>query len=156
MHTPHGATFGYPVVNGIWVWKGLDVEEMAQKPQVASSLKKNRVDATQVNEWRNAQFHGIHLNGIRVVAGVDGTPDENGNQVLTCSSCHKTSYMGANIDRSFPRTTCGKCHNAQVFNEPVASTRKAEMPSCTSCHIQHVKDTHWTARLRVGGGEKER
>ena len=151
VHTPHGGTFGYPVVNGAWVWKGLDAEELAQRPEVVAFLKKNRVDATQVNDWRNAQFHGIHLNGLRVVPGVDGTPDENGNQVLSCSSCHRTGYMAANVDRSFPRTTCGKCHNAQVFNEPVASTRKADTPSCTSCHVQHVKDTHWAANLRVEG-----
>jgi formate-dependent nitrite reductase cytochrome c552 subunit len=24
VHTPHGGTYGYPVVNGIWEWKGYD------------------------------------------------------------------------------------------------------------------------------------
>lgn len=149
VHTAHGGTFGYPVANGSWIWKGLDSEELAQKPELVAYLKKNRADPTHADEWRSAQFHGIHLNNIRIVPGVDGTPDEAGNKVLSCSSCHKSGYMGTNVDRSFPRTTCGKCHNAEVFNEPVTSQSKAETVSCTSCHVQHVKDTHWTASLRV-------
>src|SRR5262249_50386714 len=32
VHTPHRGTYGYPVANGVWVWKGLDAEELAQKP----------------------------------------------------------------------------------------------------------------------------
>ena len=151
VHTPHGGTFGYPVLNGVWVWKGLDDEELAQKPDLQTFLKKNRANQSNPDEWRNAQFHGIHLNNIRVVAGVDGTPDENGNKILACSSCHKTGYMGTNVDRSYPRTTCGNCHNAEVFNEPLSSGNKAHTPSCTSCHLQHVKDIRWTALLRVSG-----
>jgi pSer/pThr/pTyr-binding forkhead associated (FHA) protein len=150
VHTPHGGTYGYPVTNGVWVWKGLDAEELAQKPELVAFLRKNRADETHPDEWRNAQFHGIHLNDIGVVPGVDGTTNEAGNKVLSCSSCHKTGYMGANIDRSFPRTTCGKCHNAQVFNEP-GEQSGADTLSCTSCHVQHVKDELWAASLRAGG-----
>ena len=149
VHTPHGGTFGYPVKNGTWVWKGLDAEELEQKPQVLNFLKRSRVNSTNVDEWRNAQFHGIHLSGIRVVSGVDGAQDENGNLVLSCSSCHKTGYTGTNVDRSSPRTTCGKCHNAEVFNEPLSSNKTAETPSCTSCHVQHVKDSRWAENLRM-------
>ena len=149
VHTPHAGTYGYPVIDGVWVWKGLDAEELAQKPELVAFLTKNRADQNNQSEWRNAQFHGIHLNGIRAVAGVDGTPDERGNRVLSCSSCHKSGYVGKNVDRSFPRTTCGKCHNAQVFNEPLTSANQAETMSCTSCHVQHVKDKHWAASLRA-------
>ena len=148
VHTPHGATWGYPVNNGVWVWTGLDDEELAQRPELIELLKKNRVNSNQVEEWRNAQFHAIHLNGIRVVTGIDGATDENGNTVLSCSSCHKTGYMGANVDRTFPRTTCGKCHNAEVFNEPFPAKSRSEAVSCTSCHVQHVKDAHWAAELK--------
>src|SRR5437764_6250265 len=31
VHTPHQGAFGYPVVNGKWVWAGLDEEEWARK-----------------------------------------------------------------------------------------------------------------------------
>jgi len=151
MHTPHGGTFGYPVRNDHeWIWKGLDAEELAQKPEVKAFMDKNKVDPSDTQAWRNAQFHGIHLSGIRVVPGIDGAVDEEGNTILSCSSCHKTGYMGQNVDRSFPRTTCGKCHNAQLFNEPVTATNKSDTPSCTSCHVQHVRDTHWAASFRAG------
>jgi pSer/pThr/pTyr-binding forkhead associated (FHA) protein len=148
VHTPHGGTFGYPVVNATWIWKGLDAEELTQKTEVLAFLKKNRVDSNQTQEWVSAQFHGIHLAHVRVVQSVDGITDEDGATVLSCSSCHKTGYMGKNVDRTFPRTTCGHCHNAAVFNEPTSSLTKAETPSCTSCHVQHVKDTHWTSAFR--------
>jgi len=153
VHTPHGGTYGYPVLNGVWIWKGLGSEELAQRPEVLAFLKKNRVNSSQAEEWRNAQFHGIHLNGIRVVPGVDGIPDEGGNRVLSCSSCHQTGYMGTNVDRSFPRSTCGKCHNAGVFNEPSKSPSRIETVSCTSCHVQHVKDKRWASKLRIAGIE---
>jgi pSer/pThr/pTyr-binding forkhead associated (FHA) protein len=149
VHTPHGGTFGYPVVNGLWIWKGLDEEELAQKPEIVAFLKRNRVNSSQIQEWRNAQFHAIHVEHIRTVAGIVGIVDDNGNEVLSCSSCHRTGYMGANVDRTYPWTTCGKCHNAAVFNEPSTSTVRVETPSCTSCHVQHVKDIHWAASLRV-------
>ena len=149
VHTPHGGAYGYPVRDGVWIWTGLDAEELSQKPELQDFLKKNRANQNNQNEWRNAQFHGIHLSGIRIVSGIDGAPDENGNQILSCSSCHKTGYMGKNVDRAFPRTTCSKCHNAQVFNEPLASTNKSETMSCTSCHVQHVKDKNWAASLRT-------
>ena len=147
VHTPHGGTYGYPVKDGVWVWKGLDEEELAQKADVQAFLKNNHANQNNPDEWRNAQFHGIHLNSIRVGPGIDGAPDENGNQILSCSSCHKTGYMGRNVDRSFPRTTCHKCHNAEVFNEPTTAQSKMDTVSCTSCHVQHVKDAHWPVYL---------
>jgi len=147
VRTPHGGTYGYPVASGVWIWKGLDDEELAQRPELVAFLKKNRADRNNDDEWRNAQFHGIHLNHIRVVPGIDSGTDEDGTVVLSCSSCHKTGYMGATVDRSYPRTTCGKCHNAKVFNESSASPNKAEIMSCTSCHVQHVKDAHWPVYL---------
>jgi len=149
MHTPHGGTYGYPVENGKWKWKGLDAEELAQKPEVRAFMDKNLVRPAEPNEWRNAQFHGLHLNHVRVVPGVDGVADEDGNMILSCSSCHKTGYMGSTVDRNYPRTTCGTCHNAKVFNEPLSAITKPDTPSCTSCHVQHVRDSHWAASLRL-------
>jgi hypothetical protein len=151
VHTPHGGTFGYPVTDRKWIWKGLDAEELDQTPQVKVFLQKNKVEPTQQQAWRNAQFHGIHLNHIRVVPGIEGIVDEDGNTVLSCSSCHQTGYIGANVDREYPRTTCGKCHNSEVFHEPSTAPVKSQVPSCTSCHVQHVRDTHWAASLRTSG-----
>jgi hypothetical protein len=148
VHTPHGGTFGYPTANRVWIWKGLDNEELAQKSELQAFLKKNRVSSGQPQEWRNAQFHGIHLNQIPVVAGIDGIAGADGvTKILSCSSCHKTGYMGVNVDRDYPRTTCGHCHNAQVLDEPANAAAKETIPNCTSCHMQHVKDVHWQSRF---------
>jgi hypothetical protein len=146
VHTPHGGTYGYPVVNGIWEWKGYDAEELAHKPELMTFLKQNRVTADQKREWRNAQFHGIHLHRVRVVPGINGIDEGDGvNRVLSCSSCHKSGYTGDNVDRSHPRTTCQACHNARVFNE--TPTAQGRTVSCASCHVEHAKDSHWASTL---------
>jgi hypothetical protein len=155
VHTPHGGTYGYPVVNGVWVWKGLDEEELALKPEIAALLEKNKVSPTETQRWRNAQFHSLHLYGVRVVPGIEGVDDGSGaGKVMACMSCHKTGYMGTNIDRSYPRTTCARCHNTQVFHETIRSqTGGVEKPSCTSCHVQHIRDMHWASSLRISRAE---
>ena len=154
VRTPHGGTFGYPVLNGLWIWKGLDAEELDQKPEVKAFLAKNKIQQTDAQAWRNAQFHGIHLDHVRVVAGVEGIVDDNGNTILSCSSCHTTGAMGANVDRKSPGNTCGKCHSAEDFHEPSMSPMKAQIPGCTSCHVQHVRDLHWAATLRTAGASQ--
>ena len=149
VHTAHGGTYGYPVINGVWVWKGLDSEELEAKPELVMLLEQNKATQSQTQQWRNAQFHAIHVNRVRVIAGINGIEDvDTGNQVLSCSSCHKTRYMGRNVDRKYPRTTCARCHNAQIFDKN-ESPAGIETPSCTSCHVQHLKDTHWASSLRI-------
>jgi hypothetical protein len=157
VHTAHRGSYGgygYPFVEGVWVWKGLDNEDLARKPGLEGFAENNRVNSTQTQQWRNAQFHAIHIGRLRVVEGVDGTLHENGvDRVLSCSSCHKTGYMGSNIDRENPRKTCQQCHNMQVFNEPSSTAMKAKTPSCTSCHVQHTRDMHWASSLRIAQAE---
>ena len=149
VHTPHGGTYGYPVLNGVWVWRGFEPERLAQKPVLVKFLQQNRADRSNEQQWRNAQFHGVHFERIRVVEGVDGVLDQNGtDKVLSCSSCHKTGYMGSNIDRTSPRTTCGRCHNTQVFERGKAASKTAS-PSCASCHVEHVTDHNWISHLVV-------
>jgi hypothetical protein len=148
VHTPHEGTFGYPVKNGEWVWKGLDDEELATKPELIELLKKNRVTPDEPREWRNVQFHGIHLYRVRVPFDIPGIEDvDSTNKVLSCSSCHRTGYIGARLDRVSPRTTCSKCHTNLIFERADAKLPSASGPSCTSCHVQHIKDTHWTPTL---------
>ncbi len=155
VHTPHGGTYGYPVINGVWVWKGLDEEELAEKPEIVKLLEENGIDSLQTQQWRNVQFHGIHIYRVRVADDfneIDGVDRVKGE--LSCSSCHKTGYMGANVDRTYPRTTCARCHNANIFDKTSRSLMEVEKPSCTSCHVQHLKDIHWTPslfRTQAGG-----
>jgi hypothetical protein len=153
--TPHGGTYGYPVINGQWVWKGLDEEELAEKPEILALLKQNRVTPSQTEQWRNVQFHAIHIYRVRVPTGFVGLEDVNAvNGEMSCSTCHKSGYMGTNVDRTFPRTTCARCHNDQIFHKTSRSMVGVEAPSCTSCHVQHVKDKHWLPPVfrSQGGG----
>jgi len=145
--TPGGATYGYPVLNGVWIWKGLDAEELKQKPELTKFLADNRLHESDPQEWRNAQFHGLHFHRVKVVAGIEGSEAEDGSgKVLSCSSCHKS--VGAKVDRELPRKTCPLCHNTKTFSEASLLPGPAE-PSCTSCHVQHVRDTHWSSNLLI-------
>jgi hypothetical protein len=150
VQTPHGGhAFGYPVAKGEWVWKGLDVEELGSKTEITTLLKSIRADQSDVQQWRNAQFHAIHVHRVRTVPGVTGIEDvDTGNQVLSCASCHQGGYLGAKVDRTYPRNTCAQCHKSQFF-ERTAKPARLDTPSCASCHVQHIKDTHWAASLRV-------
>lgn len=150
VHTPHGGTYGYPVINGVWVWKGLEQEELAGKPEVVALLRDNNASPSQTQQWRNAQFHAIHLYRVRVIPAIAGIEEMQAvNEELSCRSCHKSGYMGVNVDRAYPRTTCKWCHNDQVFNDSLRSFTGVDTPSCTSCHIQHANDIHWTPTLRT-------
>jgi hypothetical protein len=141
--TPHDGTLGYPVVGGEWVWKGLDSEELALKPEVAKLRRPTDTEA----QWRNKQFHALHLFRVRAINSIEGIKAEdagNDTRVISCSSCHKSF---APIDRVTPRTTCIRCHNGQIFEQVSQSVRSADTMSCTSCHVQHVRDAHWRPDL---------
>ena len=136
--TPHGGTFGYPVVNGKWNWKGLNDSEWALK-QIAVTRLPSDTD----ENWRSKQFHALHVQRVRAGA-LPGNPEGE----LSCSSCHKSSSP---IDRETPRTTCGNCHNGRVELGTNRVLIAKDRPNCTSCHVQHVKDKrHWNPSLLAG------
>ena len=90
--TPHGGTFGYPVEAGKWKWKGLNETEWSLK-----QIAVERVAGDTDDQWRSKQFHALHVQRVRTVAGIPG----NAEGELSCSSCHKTFNP---IDRITPRT----------------------------------------------------
>jgi hypothetical protein len=136
--TPHGGTFGYPVVNGRWQWKGLDADEMAERK---TTLQLERLPGDTDDQWRSKQFHAVHLYRVRAVAGLPGNKEGQ----LSCSSCHATRDP---IDLTTPRTTCGKCHNGQPDARAGRQVIAPDKPNCTSCHVQHNKDKrHWNLGL---------
>jgi hypothetical protein len=141
--TPHGGTLGYPVVNGEWKWKGLDAEELANRPKIAAM----RLPTDTEQLWRNKQFHALHLYNVKATGSVTGvaTAEAGSPPVLSCSSCHST-YK----DRDSPRQTCGQCHNGSA--DPSGRVViAAGAPNCVSCHVQHVKDKrHWNPNLLAG------
>ncbi|HEX8131444.1 MAG TPA: FHA domain-containing protein [Pyrinomonadaceae bacterium] len=134
--TPHGGTFGYPVVNEQWKWEGLDEETWRQKPEELKQVVANwPVASGDEGGRRSAQFHALHLYRVRTTGGLTGA--EGG--VVSCSTCHK-SY-GASLDRETPRTTCVACHSGRTDAQTGRALLASDQPDCTSCHVQHVRDT---------------
>ena len=133
--TPHGGTFGYPVVNEEWTWKGLNDSEWALK-QIAVTRLPTDTD----EKWSSKQFHALHVQRVRA-SGLQGNKEGE----LSCSSCHKAFNP---IDRETPRTTCGNCHNGRLELGTNRVLIARDKPNCTSCHVQHVKDKrHWNPSL---------
>ena len=116
--TPHGGTFGYPVVNGQWSTKSINDDEWDLR-----KLAVVRLPTDSDQKWRSNQFHALHDQRVKVVAGIPG----NDSGRLSCNSCHKSFDP---IDRETPKTTCAACH-----------TKQNGQPDCTSCHVQHILDT---------------
>ncbi len=114
--TPHGGTFGYPIVDGKWSPKTINEDEWALR-----KLALVRLPTDSDEKWRSNQFHALHDQRVKVVAGIQG----NSEGRLSCNSCHKSFDP---IDRTAPRTTCAACHNKQDSS-----------PDCVSCHVQHIR-----------------
>jgi len=134
--TPHGGTFGYPVINGQWIWAGLEPEELLQRK---TTLKLERLPSDSEGQWRSKQFHAVHLYRVKAVGGLAGNKEGE----LSCSSCHNSFN-----DLVTPRTTCGKCHNGQTDLRAGRQVIAGDKPNCTSCHIQHRLDKrHWNPNL---------
>jgi hypothetical protein len=121
--TPHGGTFGYPVVNGMWSAKSINDEEWGLR-----KLAVVRLPTDSDQKWRSNQFHALHDQRVRLTPGLKG----NAEGRLSCSSCHNSFDP---LDRTTPRTTCAACHV------------KDGQPNCTSCHVQHILDKRWSASM---------
>lgn len=114
--TPHGGSFGYPVVNGSWSPKSINDDDWELR-----KLGTMRLPTDTDEKWRSNQFHALHDQRVKVASGMEG----NSEGRLSCSSCHKSFDP---LDRTTPRTTCAACHV------------KDGQPNCTSCHVQHILD----------------
>jgi hypothetical protein len=122
--TPHGGTFGYPVVNGSWSAKSINDEEWDLR-----KLAVVRLPTDSEQKWRSNQFHALHDQRVKLAPGLKG----NAEGRLSCSSCHNSFNP---LDRTTPRTTCAACHV------------KDGKPNCTSCHVQHILDKRrWSASM---------
>jgi predicted component of type VI protein secretion system len=138
VHTPHGGTYGYPVVDGKWSWMGLTDEEWQQKSASVQKLVTSVRGALITGPGRDpddlrrsAEFHALHIHRVKAVANLEASRDGE----ISCSSCHKAFSP---IDRVTPRTTCGICHNGDrggKFEKVLAADR----PNCISCHVQHLQ-----------------
>jgi hypothetical protein len=122
--TPHGGTFGYPVVDGKWSAKSINDEEWDLR-----KLGTTRQPTDSDDKWRSNQFHALHDQRVKVAPGMKG----NSEGRLSCSSCHESFEP---LDRTTPRTTCAACHV------------KDAKANCTSCHVQHILDERrWSTSM---------
>ncbi|MGB8508807.1 MAG: FHA domain-containing protein [Pyrinomonadaceae bacterium] len=154
--TPHGGALGYPVIDGEWVWPGLDETEWAQKsPALRATLENplkripsESLERDETKRRRSAEFHALHLHRVKVVGNLKGNRDGE----MSCSTCHQSF---APLDRLTPRATCATCHNGDrggQFGKLLADDR----PNCISCHVQHVKDRRqWAGTFLVRGREQQ-
>jgi hypothetical protein len=146
VRTPHGGTYGYPVADGKWVWKGLADEEWQQKSPALRKLVKSIGPALLIGPRaadrdlddlrRSSEFHALHVNrvkGERVKAIAGLKPNRDGE--MDCASCHGSHGP---TDVETPRLVCGVCHNGDSggkFEKVLADDR----PNCISCHVQHLE-----------------
>lgn len=127
VHTAHGGSYGYPVVDGVWKWKGVYREVADAIPEISRSATGDRDEQAKLSR----QFHTIHLYRLRAPEGIKS--DKRG--LVTCSSCHEA--FGANIDRTKPRQTCAVCHTTQADAADRDKRFGSSGANCISCHVQH-------------------
>lgn len=126
VRTAHGGTFGYPVENGKWTWKGLH-REIAEA-MLAETLSNTKSDNEQTR--RSKQFHAVHL----YLINPNGTLETDSAGKISCSSCHESFDP---IDRETPRQTCASCHNGMIENTSGKVIFAENQANCVSCHVQH-------------------
>ena len=156
LHTPHAGTFGYPVVGGKWVWKGLPQDEWAQKSrevqetmrQNEESLKRAPAGTDVEQKRRMMEFHTLHMYRVKAPEGFAA----NSEGEMSCSSCHK-SFVANNVDRATPASTCGKCHNGDRGGK-FEKVLNADQPNCISCHVQHTKGRREWGQTLLANSDK--
>src|SRR5262245_36878957 len=140
LKTPHGGTFGYPVINGRWTWNGVSQAEWQRKelPAVVSQFGLKE------------QFHLIH------VAGRQGGRSD-------CADCHRAGFEGDAVTKGV-RESCADCHgtddtaaraqadNARLILADKGANRSGSVrpgaPLCVSCHSQHGEEKDLRMSLR--------
>jgi hypothetical protein len=126
VHTAHAGSYGYPVADGVWKWKGVYREVADAIPEINSSATGDKDEQAKLSR----QFHTVHVSRLKAPEPLKG--DKRG--LVSCSTCHKTFEP---IDRTTPRETCAACH-ATAANSQDRDTRfGASASNCISCHVQH-------------------
>lgn len=130
VHTAHGGSYGYPVVDGVWKWKGIFKESADAIPEINSSATSDKDDQARLSRY----FHTIHVARLKAPEGVKG--DSRG--LVTCSSCHNSFDP---IDRITPRQTCAACHTTMTAAGNRDTRFGVSSANCISCHVQHPYST---------------
>ena len=126
VHTAHGGTYGYPVVDGVWKWKGVYREVADAIPEINSSATGDKTDQARLSRY----FHTIHVYRLKTPAGLKG--DKRG--LVSCSTCHKVLNPA---DVVTPRQTCAVCHKSGEGSASTDVRFNGGPENCISCHVQH-------------------
>ncbi|MFN0280282.1 MAG: FHA domain-containing protein [Pyrinomonadaceae bacterium] len=129
VRTAHGGSYGYPMVDGAWKWKGVYREVADAIPEINRSATGDKDERAKLSR----QFHTVHLYRMTAPEGITG--DKRG--LVTCSSCHET-FGPNNVDRTTPKQTCAVCHStpADVAGRD-SRFGSSSSANCISCHVQH-------------------
>jgi pSer/pThr/pTyr-binding forkhead associated (FHA) protein len=136
VRTAHGGSYGYPVVDGVWKWKGLYREVAAAIPELKDAATGDKDEQTKLSR----EFHTVHSYRLTAPEGVKG----NKYGLLTCSSCHKAFKP---LDVTTPRETCAACHTNKTGTGRDPRFAAGNV-NCISCHVQHpYSATRWSEFL---------
>lgn len=127
VRTAHGGSYGYPVENGVWKWKGVYREVAEMIPEINSPATGDKDEQAKLSR----HFHSVHVARLKSPDGMAG--DKFG--LVSCSTCHKTFTP---IDRITPRETCAACHTAGPQSASKDTRFVAGQANCISCHVQHA------------------
>jgi hypothetical protein len=137
VHTAHGGSYGYPVENGVWKWKGIYTEVAEMIPEISSPATGDKDEQARLSR----HFHSLHVARLKAPEGLTG--DKFG--LVSCSTCHKTFTP---IDRVTPRATCAACHTSDVGSATKDARFAPGQVNCVSCHVQHpYSATRWNEFL---------
>ncbi|MFN2501233.1 MAG: FHA domain-containing protein [Pyrinomonadaceae bacterium] len=124
VQTAHGGSYGYPVVNGEWNWKGVYREVAAAIPEINSSATGDKSEQAKLSR----HFHTIHVYRLKAPPALSA--DTRG--LVSCSTCH--NFEKKDLDK--PKETCAACHTNSVGTQR-DERFAAGGANCISCHVQH-------------------
>jgi hypothetical protein len=140
VHTAHGGSYGYPVENGVWKWKGVYKEVADAIPEIGYSATGDKDEQAKLSR----QFHAIHVSRLVLPANSGLKGDRLGR--VSCSTCH--DKLGNDLDRVKPRQTCAACHMTQAGDSSRDQRFVPGTANCVSCHTQHPYSTRrWSEFL---------
>ena len=137
VRTAHGGSYGYPVNNGVWTWKGVYREVADAIPEINSPATGDKDEQARLSR----HFHSVHV--ARLVSPPGLKADKFG--LVSCSTCHNSFSP---VDRVTPRLTCAACHTNTAGDEKRDVRFAGSQVNCISCHVQHAySGTRWSEFL---------
>ncbi|MEO6654577.1 MAG: FHA domain-containing protein [Pyrinomonadaceae bacterium] len=125
VRTAHGGSYGYPLIDGVWKWKGVYREVADAIPEINSSATGDKDEQARLSR----HFHTVHVGRLKAP---EGKGDSRG--LVSCSTCHKSFNP---VDLATPRQTCAACHTTALDAVNRDTSFGTSAVNCISCHTQH-------------------